>query len=1029
MFSIHRRFHLMGGELIYFKKHDKYNGIFIIFIFIALFLSIIFFAHNSSFRTTNSLRYINMSLIVSTGVYNIDKLSYKQLTTSSIEKEGYTIYGANGKYSASGGTDETYSWITISLSSSTTEYEGDERLGFQINNKVGDSYSTSPPKFKASVSGFNFKYYDVTAEILGSKNGVNWESLESEKLSESKTSITTIYGSGTTAFIDKRYGKVRFNVRPKEFDITFKLTKNKSTRNTYTIPIQKTDYYGESLAYVDLDNYLIELNDKQETDDGEFSIVGYHQDNPNCWWDGNFSQCRSTIFVYSDEPVYYANFVPNTYTIVYHGNGNTGGSTASSSHTYDTAKALTSNGFTKTGYRFIGWSTSANGSVVYSDGQNVTNLTATDGGTVNLYAKWELIDYNISYTLNGGNYGTYHPTTATYNSVVNISNATREGYTFDGWSASGLSKTAMTGTSSSLSYLSTWDGNLTKNTYFANLTTTNNGNVSLTANWTTNQLIATLKYLNGTSDGRASAKYVSSATKLGLPELSRTGYEFKGWSLTPNDTGVYYDADTNWNNVSVSIDNKDVCISDVNVGDIYFNLYAIWVANEYKINYNLAGGSHGSSHPTTATYDVVINISNPTKKGYTFTGWTASGLSNTAQAGGASWNGTATTETTFKNLTAEDGGTVTLTANWTANTYTINYSLGGDTSYPANLDSNAPKSATYNVAIEISTPTRVGYVFVGWTLSGDDISDDISTDISTAQSGASTTNLSTWDGGANRNRYFKNLTPDASGSVTMTATWQETIASSNTITATMPAKDSNNEYYLINNINNLAWLALQGDKANVTGKFRQTNNITIPNNILWLPIGRLGSFSGTYDGQGYTISGLRTYNGTDANLETNGNYLETNGGLFANASGATITNVIIEDAEIYGQNAGIIAGSGNEGTKISNCVVSGSVNGSSIGSIIGNGNGASIITACLAKGVNTASFDGGSASITGGSENVDSCIYELNDPSKTRGRSSTFTKYSEWIYPSNFAYPMPKAFMWYPGAELSEDSLNKWLGL
>ena len=45
------------------------------------------------------------------------------------------------------------------------------------------------------------------------------------------------------------------------------------------------------------------------------------------------------------------------------------------------------------------------------------------------------------------------------------------------------------------------------------------------------------------------------------------------------------------------------------------------------------------------------------------------------------------------------------------------------------------------------------------------------------------------------------------------------------------------------------------------------------------------------------------------------------------------------------------------------------------------------------------------------------------------GRSSTFTKYSEWIYPSNFAYPMPKAFMWYPGAELSADSLSKWLGI
>ena len=55
----------------------------------------------------------------------------------------------------------------------------------------------------------------------------------------------------------------------------------------------------------------------------------------------------------------YAIWDANTYTVKYNGNNNTGGSTASSSHTYDTAKALTTNGFTRTGYTFTGWSTSA----------------------------------------------------------------------------------------------------------------------------------------------------------------------------------------------------------------------------------------------------------------------------------------------------------------------------------------------------------------------------------------------------------------------------------------------------------------------------------------------------------------------------------------------------------------------------------------------------------------------------------------------------------------------------------------------
>ena len=732
----------------------------------------------------------------------------------------------------------------------------------------------------------------------------------------------------------------------------------------------------------------------------------------NLNWKWAISDCYPTTL--------YAKWEPNTYTVKLNQNGGSDGTTSVTAAYNSTMPSITIPA--RTGYKFLGYydtSTTSGGTQYYkSTGASARTWNKTSNTT--LFARWELIDYKISYTLNGGNYGTYHPTTATYNDVINISNPTRTGYTFKGWSASGLSNTAMTGTSSSLSK---WDGKLTKNTYFANLITRDNGTVTLSAQWQINNIKATLRrnYFKNdetTIGSPPSSNYVSTGTTFNnLPSPTREGYNFIGWNTKDDGSGRYYKSSTNFNDLTQV--EAGHCVATANAGNIEFTLYAIWEANDYKINYNLAGGSHGSSHPTTAKYDSVVNISNPTKVGYTFTGWsatTSSGLNTTTAKAGTSnslsalktWNGSATKNTYFANLTAIDNRTVTLTANWTANTYTINYSLGDNTSFPATLGSKAPKSATYDISIEISTPTREGYVFAGWTLSGDDIS--------TAQSGASSTSLTAWDGGANRNRYFKNLTPDASGSVTMKATWQATIASS--ITATMPAKDSNNEYYLINNINNLAWLALQGDKASVAGKFRQTNNITIPNNILWLPIGRLGSFSGTYDGQGYAISRLSSYNGTDANR----NYLETNGGLFANAGGAKIKNVIIEDAEIYGQNAGIIAGSGNASTKISNCVVSGTVNGTNAGSIIGNGNGASIITACLAKGVNTASFAGGSAS-------VDSCIYELNDPSKTRGRSSTFTKYSAWIYPSNFAYPMPKAFMWYPGAELSADSLNKWLGI
>jgi uncharacterized repeat protein (TIGR02543 family) len=73
----------------------------------------------------------------------------------------------------------------------------------------------------------------------------------------------------------------------------------------------------------------------------------------------------------------------NQYTVTFNTNGGTGGSTASQTRNYNTSAALTTNGFTYTGYTFAGWATSAGGAVVYANGASymiTTNAT--------LYAKW-----------------------------------------------------------------------------------------------------------------------------------------------------------------------------------------------------------------------------------------------------------------------------------------------------------------------------------------------------------------------------------------------------------------------------------------------------------------------------------------------------------------------------------------------------------------------------------------------------------------------------------------------------------------
>ena len=85
----------------------------------------------------------------------------------------------------------------------------------------------------------------------------------------------------------------------------------------------------------------------------------------------------------------YAVWQANTYTVSYNANGGSG-TMSNSSHTYDVAKSLTSNAFTREGYTFLGWSTSSGATTpTYTNGQSVKNLTSTNGGTVNLYAVWQ----------------------------------------------------------------------------------------------------------------------------------------------------------------------------------------------------------------------------------------------------------------------------------------------------------------------------------------------------------------------------------------------------------------------------------------------------------------------------------------------------------------------------------------------------------------------------------------------------------------------------------------------------------------
>ncbi len=89
-----------------------------------------------------------------------------------------------------------------------------------------------------------------------------------------------------------------------------------------------------------------------------------------------------------------ANWKANSYTIQYDSNGGDG-KMESLVCEYDQEYVLSSNEFTRGSYLFLGWSEEKDGDVLYRDGAAVSNLVAEADGVLTLYAKWDLLKYQV----------------------------------------------------------------------------------------------------------------------------------------------------------------------------------------------------------------------------------------------------------------------------------------------------------------------------------------------------------------------------------------------------------------------------------------------------------------------------------------------------------------------------------------------------------------------------------------------------------------------------------------------------------
>lgn len=237
-------------------------------------------------------------------------------------------------------------------------------------------------------------------------------------------------------------------------------------------------------------------------------------------------------------------FSTNTYTVAYNANGGSG-TTASSSHTYGVAKNLTANGFSRTGYTFLGWSTSSSAtSATYSNQQSVSNLTSTNGATVTLYAVWKIITYTVSYDANGGT-GAPSAQTKNHGSTLTLSSTkpskadtTASGYTitFDG-NGGTASKTSATATDTTKYTFLNWNTNKNNSgtAYSAGGSYTANSNATLYAQWSSSLTKGSITTATINRPDITSTRTVTFDTQGGIcltTSLSSTSiikYTFNGW--------------------------------------------------------------------------------------------------------------------------------------------------------------------------------------------------------------------------------------------------------------------------------------------------------------------------------------------------------------------------------------------------------------------------------------------------------------------------------------------------------------------
>ena len=342
----------------------------------------------------------------------------------------------------------------------------------------------------------------------------------------------------------------------------------------------------------------------------------------------------------------------------------------------------------KPGYTFAGWY--LDGKAYDFDAPVTENLTLT--------ANWTVNRYTITFDTDGGS--AIAPITQDYGTAVTApADPTRTGYTFAGWTPE--IPAAMPAE-----------------------------NLTIKAKWTVNQYTITFDTDGGSDIAPITQDYGTAVTAPADP--TRTGYTFAGWipeiPATMPAENLTVKAQWTVNTYTITFDTDGGSAIDPITQDYgttitapadptrtgytfagwtpeipatmpaeNLTVKAKWTVNQYTITYDLDGGTAEGNPASYTVESGAITLAEPTKPGYTFTGWSGTDLEGA--------------DNRSVTIPAGSTGDRSYTAHWQVNTVysTLRFETRGGSAL-------ATLALPYGSRVDLTkyVPTREGFAFTGW---------------------------------------------------------------------------------------------------------------------------------------------------------------------------------------------------------------------------------------------------------------------------------------------------------------------------